>query len=265
MTTSSGQQEEQRQYRYGSSGDETVLLELSSEMEFYAQHEAKMMTSIYDLHYPAATEAAAGGGGGSTDGLLNLTIGTANKDEDESRLFEEFISLVVDKALDPPTGYGSQPSLLPQEPGSGSSNDDSCQQPMGGLHQSSSCSSLYSLGANSSSHHLHQQEQENIQPGQKRLLYASVGLGVGGSRVQTVGRSRLNMKRDNSLLRQQLQGQLSPVQYRRVQESSCQCSLCGNILSAKCILKTCLKSDEVLCTTCGRELTTKCILGSCTL
>ena len=30
---------------------------------------------------------------------------------------------------------------------------------------------------------------------------------------------------------------------------------------AKCILKTCLKSDEVLCTTCGRELTTKCILG----
>jgi hypothetical protein len=44
------------------------------------------------------------------------------------------------------------------------------QQQLGtaGLHQSSSCSSLYSLATNPP-------DQENIQPGQKRLLYASVG------------------------------------------------------------------------------------------
>ena len=42
----------------------------------------------------------------------------------------------------------------------------------GQLHQSSSCGSLYTLGSLASSSLA---EQENIQPGQKRLLYASVG------------------------------------------------------------------------------------------
>lgn len=235
---------------------ETCSAESSSDMEFYSQHDDKMMTSIYDLHYPCLEET---GGSGNTDGFFDLSISSPSKDEDESQLFEEFISLVVDKASDQ-SGDCGYPA---ESPGSGLMPEATTPFHQltaaggGGLHQSSSCSSLYTLAGSPS-------DQENIQPGQKRLLYASVGLGVGGSRVQSLPRAKLNMKRENSLLRQQLQGQLSPVQYRRVQES-CQCSLCGNVLSAKCILKTCLKSDEILCTNCGRELTTKCILGSCQL
>lgn len=232
-----------------------TFLELSSEMEFYSSHDSKKVTSIYDLHYPGLE---GGSDGSTTDGLLNLSICSPGKDE-ESQLFEEFISLVVEKDPSGSCGYVPAVHSSPPEPGGltpgvgGLHHSSSC----GSLHQSSSCGSLHTLTSLTP-------DQENIQPAQKRIFYASVGLGVGGSRVQSLPRPKLSIKRENSLLRQQLQGQLSPVQYRRVQES-CQCSLCGNILSAKCILKTCLKSDEVLCTHCGRELTTKCILGSCQL
>jgi hypothetical protein len=65
-----------------------------------------------------------------------------------------------------PTGFGSQSSLG----GSQDAQNNGQQQQLStaGLHQSSSCSSLYSLAS-------HPPDQENIQPGQKRLLYASVG------------------------------------------------------------------------------------------
>lgn len=79
-----------------------------------------------------------------------------------------------------------------------------------------------------------------------------------------------------SLLRQQLQGTLCTGQYNRragqlqhsqqqqqQQEASYNCSKCRQPLTAKCILGTCLKSDEVLCPSCGQELTAKCLMDMC--
>eukprot|EP00088_Acartia_fossae_P057537 TRINITY_DN6712_c0_g1_i3.p1 TRINITY_DN6712_c0_g1~~TRINITY_DN6712_c0_g1_i3.p1 ORF type:complete len:644 (-),score=117.86 TRINITY_DN6712_c0_g1_i3:157-2088(-) len=63
---------------------------------------------------------------------------------------------------------------------------------------------------------------------------------------------------ENSILRQQLQGKLS----NRYNETV-SCRHCGKMLTVKCIMGTCLKSDEVLCQSCNMELTVKCILGSC--
>jgi len=63
---------------------------------------------------------------------------------------------------------------------------------------------------------------------------------------------------ENSILRQQLQGNLTTRQNETVT-----CRKCNKMLTVKCIMGTCLKSDEVLCQSCNMELTVKCILGSC--
>ncbi|XP_023336755.1 uncharacterized protein LOC111707826 [Eurytemora carolleeae] len=60
---------------------------------------------------------------------------------------------------------------------------------------------------------------------------------------------------ERSLLRKHLQSKEGP--------SAAQCEKCGRTLTAKCIMETCNRPEEVICQICGVELTVKCILGSC--
>ena len=73
---------------------------------------------------------------------------------------------------------------------------------------------------------------------------------------------------ESSLLRQQLQGTLCNSEYKRgtshLQDTSTyNCTKCRQPLTAKCILGTCMKCDEVLCQRCGQELTAKCLMDMC--
>lgn len=48
-----------------------------------------------------------------------------------------------------------------------------------------------------------------------------------------------------------------------VSQSNINCSRCGRELSSKCLMQTCIPTDETKCRRCGDELTTKCLLAMC--
>jgi hypothetical protein len=48
-----------------------------------------------------------------------------------------------------------------------------------------------------------------------------------------------------------------------VSPSNINCSRCGRELSSKCLMQTCIPTDETKCRRCGNELTTKCLLAMC--
>ena len=48
-----------------------------------------------------------------------------------------------------------------------------------------------------------------------------------------------------------------------VSQSNINCTRCGRELSSKCLMQTCIPTDETKCRRCGNELTTKCLLAMC--
>ena len=48
-----------------------------------------------------------------------------------------------------------------------------------------------------------------------------------------------------------------------VSPSNINCTRCGRELSSKCLMQTCIPTDETKCRRCGNELTTKCLLAMC--
>jgi hypothetical protein len=43
------------------------------------------------------------------------------------------------------------------------------------------------------------------------------------------------------------------------------CNRCGNELTSRCLMQTCVRTDETSCRQCGKDLTAKCILAVCTV
>jgi DNA-directed RNA polymerase subunit RPC12/RpoP len=238
------------------------------DMEFYTQIEPDKIpqqTATTTFHHLTALESHKD----EPIHAINLTtVNTDNQNQTEETLFDEFISLV--------DGTQKTDRRLTCTSNSLADLSKSCIN-------TSQQQQLPSYHTTAQQHHYQQRkraesdepigEQENIFPARTRRILSTSGppsfnttCKPGFTPQKQNYQNNTNISQggsDGSLLRQQLQGTLCSSQYKRGQETSYNCNKCRKPLTAKCILGTCMKSDEVLCPRCGQELTAKCLMDMC--